>query len=128
MCGYECLRYNVVMETKEKKPLDTKAYEVKDDLLPIEMVNDIAAFYKVMGDTTRLTILMALSHKEFCVTDLAYILELSQPAVSHALGLLRNQKLVKTRRKGKTIFYSLDDEHVATILNMGVAHINERYG
>ena len=115
------------METKEKPPLDPKAHEVRESLFPMTIVEDIASFYKAMGDPTRLYILMALSYQEFCVNDLAYILNLSQPAVSHALGLLRNQKLVKTRRQGKVVFYSLDDEHVATVLDMAIAHINERY-
>ncbi len=122
------LRYNVLMESKEKKPLNPKADEVKESFLPIELINDVVTFYKMMGDPTRLYIMMALSNNEFCVSDLAYILNLSQPAVSHALGLLRNQKLVKTRREGKIIFYSLDDEHVATVLDMAIAHISERYG
>ena len=70
--------------------------------------------------------LMALNHHELCVSDLTYILGLSQSAISHALGSLRAQKLVKTRREGKTIYYSLDDDHVTTILDMALTHIDER--
>ena len=78
------------------------------------------------GDSTRIRILHALFESELCVGDIAQILNLSQSAVSHQLKLLKDAKLVRFRREGKIIFYSLDDDHVRTILSMGMEHIEER--
>ena len=119
--------YNIVMETNEKSPLDKRALKVKEELIDEEKLDDITLFFKTMGDNTRLNILMALNHNEFCVGDLTYILGLSQSAISHALQTLRSKKLVKTRREGKTIYYSLDDDHVTSILDMAIAHLSEKH-
>ena len=115
------------MEANEKSPLDKRALKVKEELIDEEKLDDITLFFKTMGDNTRLNILMALNHNEFCVGDLTYILGLSQSAISHALQTLRSQKLVKTRREGKTIYYSLDDDHVTSILDMAIAHLSEKH-
>lgn len=90
-----------------------------------EELYDLAELFKVFGDSTRIRILYALFETELCVGDMAQILNLSQSAVSHQLKILKDAKLVKFRREGKIIFYALDDEHVRTILSMGMEHIEE---
>ncbi len=90
-----------------------------------EELYDLAELFKVFGDSTRIRILHALIETELCVGDMAQILNLTQSAVSHQLKILKDAKLVKFRREGKIIFYSLDDEHVRTILSMGVEHVEE---
>ena len=79
----------------------------------------------MFGDTTRIKILYALFESELCVGDLAQLLDVSQSAVSHQLRLLKASKLVKFRRDGKTVFYSLADDHIQTIMNQGMEHILE---
>lgn len=91
-------------------------------------LNRLAESFKVFGDPTRLKIIFLLIEREMCVCDISYILEASQSAVSHQLKTLRAAKLVKTRRDGKSVFYSLDDEHISEILLTGLAHINEENG
>ncbi len=83
--------------------------------------------FKVYGDSTRLKIIFLLNSRELCVCDIAYILGMGQSAVSHQLRILRTASLVKTRRDGKSIFYSLDDEHVSRILLTGLEHIREEH-
>ena len=90
-----------------------------------EYLYDLAELFKVFGDTTRFKILYALFESELCVGDIASILSLSQSAISHQLRILKDSKLVKFRRDGKIIFYSLDDEHVRNILAMGMEHVEE---
>ena len=92
-------------------------------LLSEEVIYDIADFYKVFGDSTRIRILYALIEKELCVGDLVQELNMSQSAVSHQLSVLRQNDLVKFRKDGKTIFYSLDDSHVTVLLQQGLEHI-----
>ena len=102
----------VVKRVKEKQPDDEYLY-------------DLADLFKVFGDTTRIKILYALFESELCVGDIAQILGLSQSAVSHQLRVLKDSKLIKFRREGKAIFYSLDDDHVRTIISMGMEHVEE---
>lgn len=90
-----------------------------------EVLYDLAELFKVFGDSTRIRILYALIESELCVGDIAQMLNLGQSAVSHQLKLLKDAKLVKFRRDGKVIFYALNDDHVRTILNMGMEHIEE---
>lgn len=90
-----------------------------------EVLYDLAELFKVFGDSTRIRILYALIESELCVGDIAQLLNLGQSAVSHQLKLLKDAKLVKFRREGKVIFYALNDDHVRTILNMGMEHIEE---
>ena len=90
-----------------------------------EVLYDLAELFKVFGDSTRIRILYALIESEICVGDIAQLLNLGQSAVSHQLKLLKDAKLVKFRREGKVIFYALNDDHVRTILNMGMEHIEE---
>ncbi|MCF0187247.1 MAG: winged helix-turn-helix transcriptional regulator [Bacteroidaceae bacterium] len=94
--------------------------------LPIdETVADLADLFKLFGDSTRLRILLALNEGEINVTDMAESLNMTQSAVSHQLKTLRTGKLVNVRRDGKSMYYSLADEHVHTIIRMGMEHIIE---
>lgn len=98
----------------------------KDAKLPtlsFEMAIDLAEFFKMVGDSNRIRLLYLLVDKEICVQHLAEQLNMTQSAVSHQLRLLRQQKLVKYKRDGKKTYYSLDDEHVSQILNIGFKHI-----
>lgn len=85
----------------------------------------LAETFQAMGDPSRVQIVWALSHGELCVNDLADILEMSQPAVSHHLRTLRNLKLVKYRKDGRTTFYSLDDIHINHLLTEGIEHVED---
>lgn len=86
---------------------------------------DLAELFKVFGDSTRIRILFVLFEEELCVCDLAQALNMTQSAISHQLKILKQSKLVKSRREGKSIFYSLADEHVKTIIAQGREHIEE---
>ena len=86
---------------------------------------ELSEFFRVFGDSTRIRILYALSKSEMCVCELAKLLGTSQSAISHQLQILRSSRLVKYRRVGKTVFYSLSDEHIFSIINMGIEHIEE---
>jgi ArsR family transcriptional regulator len=90
-----------------------------------EALYDLADFFKVFGDTTRIKILYTLRKSEMCVCDIAGTLQMTQSAISHQLRILKQMDLVKSRREGKTIFYALSDDHIETILDMGLEHINE---
>lgn len=81
--------------------------------------------FKVFGDTTRIKILYVLLQSELCVCDLADVLQMSQSAISHQLRVLKQMKLVKNRREGKTVFYSLADSHIQTIMSQGMEHVEE---
>lgn len=83
----------------------------------------LSDFFKVMGDGTRLKILIALINDEFCVSELADILNMSQSAVSHQLKALRNAKLIRSRRDGRMIYYALDDDHIKDILDESMTHV-----
>ena len=86
---------------------------------------DLAELFKIFGDTTRIRILFALFECEVCVCDLAELLQMTPSAVSHQLSILKRNKLVQSRRDGKSIFYSLADDHVRTIIGQGMEHILE---
>jgi len=90
-----------------------------------ENLYDVAELFKVFGDTTRIKIICALFEAEMCVCDIANLLGMTQSAISHQLRVLKQARLVKYRREGKIVYYSLDDEHVRHIFNQGLAHINE---
>ena len=98
---------------------------VKDTMPDENELYDLAALFKVFGDSTRIRILFVLFEAEVCVCDLAEVLHMTQSAVSHQLKILKQNKLVKSRREGKSIFYSLADDHVKTIIAQGMAHIEE---
>ena len=99
--------------------------KVLRDMPDDETLYDLAELFKVFGDSTRVKILYALFESELCVCDIAQLLGLSQSAVSHQLRVLKSSRLVKPRRDGKTVFYSLDDDHVRSIIAEGMEHIAE---
>ena len=98
---------------------------VKDKLPAEETLYDLAELFKVFGDSTRIRILFVLFEAEVCVCDLAEALHMTQSAISHQLRILKQNKLVNSRREGKSIFYSLADGHVRTIIAQGREHIEE---
>ena len=100
--------------------------ELQKILSDEDQVTRVSEFFRLMGDNSRLIILIALNHRELCVSDLVRLLNVSQPTVSHQLKLLRTAKLVKTRREGRTIYYTLDDEHIENIVAMAVEHALEK--
>jgi len=100
--------------------------KVRDVMESEEILYELADFFNVLGDTTRVKILCALSVNEMCVYDLSFLLNMSQSAVSHQLRVLKQARLVKPRKEGKMVYYSLDDEHVQMIFNQGISHVRER--
>lgn len=119
--------YNDNIKTGEAMSnLDTTELSKIDSQIPEdEILYDLADLFKIFGDTTRIKILYALREAELCVGDLAELLKMNQSAVSHQLKILKQSKLVKFRREGKTIWYSLADNHVVTIIDQGMDHIQE---
>lgn len=111
-CEYICLHDTIIQEVEKKMPAE-------------ELLMDLAEFFKVFGDTTRIRILYVLFQSEMCVCDIATILNMTQSAISHQLRTLKQMQLVKFRREGKTVFYSLSDRHIETIINQGMEHICE---
>lgn len=99
--------------------------KIDESMPPEEELQDLADFFKVFGDATRLKILYVLLCSEMCVYDIAAAVGMSQSAISHQLRILKQMDLVKNRREGKTIFYSLADSHIVTILSQGLDHIEE---
>ena len=98
---------------------------IDEKMPPEEELQDLAEFFKVFGDATRLKILYVLLCAEMCVYDIATVLGMTQSAISHQLRVLKQMDLVKYRREGKTIFYSLADSHIVTILSQGLDHIED---
>lgn len=109
-CEVLCINENTVREIKEK-------FLDRDTLLKL------AESFKVLGDPTRVQIIHALSMQELCVCDLAAILGMSQSAISHQLRVLRNLRLVKFRKEGKVVFYSIDDHHIINLFTEGLEHV-----
>lgn len=91
-----------------------------------EFLYDLSDFFKLFGDSTRLKIIFSLMDKELCVNDISTELGMSQSSISHQLKILRQNKIVKNRKTGKQVFYSLDDEHVSSIIIQGVEHLQHR--
>lgn len=112
VCDCNVIHPEIVHKVKEKMELD-------------EYLFNLADFFKVFGDSTRIRILWALDIEEMCVCDLAVLLNMSKSAVSHQLKVLRTSNIVKNRREGKNVFYSLHDAHVKDILEIGLEHIKE---
>lgn len=99
---------------------------IQKKVIPREdILYGLAELFKVFGDPTRIRILYALSAEELCVCDIAAVLNMSQSAISHQLRVLKQSRLVKFRRDGKTVYYSLADSHVKTILDQGLEHVQE---
>ena len=111
-CDGTCVHNQIIEAVKEKMPAE-------------ELLNELADFYKVFGDATRIKILCVLLRSEMCVCDLAEMLGMTQSAISHQLRVLKQMKLVKNRREGKTVYYSLADGHIQNIISQGMEHIME---
>lgn len=111
-CSCNVIHKDTVIKVKEKLPKEETLY-------------DLAELFKVFGDSTRIKILCALFESEMCVCDLSALLNISQSAISHQLRVLKSARLVKFRRAGKVIYYSLDDEHIKQIFDAGLHHITE---
>ena len=97
--------------------------EIKESLPKEEILFDLADFFKVFGDSTRIKIIYLLLKSEMCVCDIADIPTMRHPAIPHQLTTLRDAKLVKYRKEGKTVFYSLDDDHVKNVIEQGYSHV-----
>lgn len=111
-CDVECVHEDIVKKVNSLLPEE-------------EILYDLAEFYKVFADSTRIKMLYILLESEMCVCDISRILGVSQSAVSHQLRMLKQMKLVKYRREGKTVYYSLSDHHIEQILSQGLEHISE---
>ncbi|WP_297288744.1 ArsR/SmtB family transcription factor [uncultured Flavonifractor sp.] len=111
-CDYSHVHQEIVEQVERAMPED-------------EILYDLAELFKIFGDSTRIKILYVLFESEMCVCDIAKLLGMTQSAISHQLRSLKQSKLVKYRREGKTVFYSLADGHVRTILGQGMDHIME---
>ena len=112
VCEYLHVHEDIVADVKQHMPEEDKLY-------------DLADFFKVFADSTRIKILYVLLMHEMCVCDLANTLSISQSAISHQLRTLKQMDLVRSRRDGKTVFYSLADDHIKSILSQGLEHIEE---
>lgn len=112
-----CCEENIVHEQTVR--------EVKKNIPDEDLLYDVAELFKIFGDSTRIRILSALLSSELCVCDICSLLNMTKSAVSHQLRILRQAKLVKNRRRGKEIYYSLDDDHVASIINLALEHAKE---
>jgi len=110
-CDCNVIHQNVVDDTLKKLPKDNT-------------FNRLAEFFKIMGDTTRSKILFSLDNNEMCVCDIANVLNMSKSSISHQLGTLRRAKIVKCRKEGKTVYYTLDDDHIKGLFELGLEHIN----
>ena len=114
------------VECCEEQHVHSDIIENIHNLMPDDdKLYDLAELFKVFGDSTRIRILVALFESEMCVCDIAATLNMTQSAISHQLKILKASKLVKVRRDGKQMFYSLDDDHVKSILELGMEHVNE---
>ena len=111
-CSFLCVHEDVVAKVRGSLPEE-------------ERLVQLAELFKTFGDGTRIRILYVLLEAEVCVCDLAMLLGMTQSAVSHQLRILKQAKLIKARRDGKTVFYSLADDHVATLLKQGMEHVCE---
>ena len=149
-CSYVCDKMNIQikskrslgkkMERKEKTIIqdiecceveevhEDKVRMISDQMPPEDQLYDLAELFKAFGDTTRIRILFALFEADICVCDLAASLNMTQSAISHQLRILKQARLVRSRRDGKTVFYSLDDDHVRTVIGQGMEHIEEKHG
>ena len=113
-CDCDVIHADVVNEVKKRMPQDNDLYDLSD-------------FFKVLGDSTRVRIIWALDENEMCVCDIAVLLNMTKSAISHQLKSLKQADLVKFRREGKVVYYSLKDDHVKDIFEKGIEHIKEKY-
>lgn len=115
----------IISESDPQNGREDIVHKVMEQQPDEEILYDLVELFKVFGDSTRIRILYAMFDNEMCVNDIAKLLNLSQSSVSHQLRILKSSKLVKFRRDGKSIYYSLDDEHVRAIISMGMEHVEE---
>ncbi|NLU52988.1 MAG: winged helix-turn-helix transcriptional regulator [Clostridiaceae bacterium] len=113
ICDCEVIHEDIVEKVKKNMPDESELYDLSD-------------FFKVLGDSTRAKILWALDESEMCVCDLAVLLNMTKSAISHQLRLLKQANLVKYRREGKVVYYSLSDDHIKSIFETGLEHIREK--
>ena len=113
ICDCNIIHENIVKDTLSKMP--------EDDLF-----NKLAEFFKILGDTTRAKILFALDQNEMCVCDIANVLGISKSSISHQLGTLRRMNIVKCRKQGKEVYYTIDDDHVQKLFELGIEHIEHK--
>ena len=111
-CDFLHAHEDVVETVRQKLPGEDTLY-------------DLTELFRIFGDSTRIRILYVLFEAEMCVCDIAALLGMTQSAISHQLRALKNAKLVKSRREGKTVFYALADDHVKTIIDQGLEHVSE---
>ncbi len=116
-------KINEICENESSHPEIVK--KVSEKLPDVELLYDVAELFKVFGDSTRVRILCALFESEMCVCDIAEVLDMTQSAISHQLRVLKQARLVKYRRDGKTVYYSLADDHIQTIFDQAFEHIME---
>lgn len=112
ICDCDVIHADVVEKVKKNMPREDELYDLSD-------------FFKVLGDSTRVKILWALDESEMCVCDLAVLLNMTKSAISHQLSSLKQANLVKSRKEGKVVFYSLSDDHIKEIYEKGLEHIRE---
>lgn len=103
-------------------------YNTKKMLEEIKIFNDVSNFFKIIGDTTRTKILFSLDNNEMCVCDIANTLGMSKSSISHQLSVLKENGIIKSRRSGKEVYYTLDDEHVSEVFEVALEHINHKKG
>lgn len=113
ICGCNIIHEDIVNKVSQLLPADDLLYKLSD-------------FFKIIGDKTRIKILHALFESEMCVCDIAYLLNMNQSAISHQLRVLKTAGLVKFRKEGKVVYYSLDDDHVKNILDQGLIHLSHK--
>jgi DNA-binding transcriptional ArsR family regulator len=112
-CDCNAIHEDVINMVRAKLPVDEKLFYLAD-------------LFKMFADSTRIKIVSALLLSEMCVCDLAVLLGMTKSAISHQLRALRQTRLVKYRKEGKVVYYSLDDDHVGSIIAQGLSHINEK--
>jgi ArsR family transcriptional regulator len=114
VCQKKIVHQEIVNQVNQKMPDE-------------ELIKDIAEFFKILGEPTRIKIINILFLSEMCVCDISQIMGMNQSAISHQLKILKQANLVKYRKEGKSVFYSLTDEHIKQIFDQGMIHIKERY-
>lgn len=113
MCDCNVIHENVVENVKSK-------------MLDSEFITEISLFFKILGDNTRVKILFALDYNEMCVCDIANVLNMTKSSISHQLSYLKDLNIVKSRKSGKEVYYSLDDEHVKEVFEVAISHIEHK--
>lgn len=113
ICDCNIIHEEIVNDTKKK-------------MLDNDMINEISLFFKILGDNTRVRILFALDNNEMCVCDIANVLNMTKSSISHQLSYLKVCNIVKSRKSGKEVYYSLDDDHVKEVFEVAISHIKHK--